>query len=159
MFSSSGQRQSKPSCNEPYLFKVQIYARSILASVIRIDEQNVFSFESSQITSTHSTNTKEPELNFDLSTSDLTPKQKSVLLDFLHKHKDSFATTLSDICRTDRYKHRIDTVPVSDWDWPASAGTFTKRHHRSFKFRVTLTCPPCEKANWWISFCCGLSET
>lgn len=98
----------------PTYSNVQIYARSILASVIRIDEQDVFSFESSQITSTPSTNTKEPELYFDLSTSDLTPKQKSVLLDFLHKHKDSFATTLSDLCRTDGYKHRIDTVPESD---------------------------------------------
>lgn len=42
----------------PTYSNVQIYARSILASVIRIDEQDVFSFESSQITSTPSTNTK-----------------------------------------------------------------------------------------------------
>lgn len=90
---------------------VQVYARSILASVIRIDEQDVFAFESSQISSTPSTNTKEPELNFDLSTSDLTPKQKSVLVDFLYQHKDSFATNLSDLGRTDHYKHRIDTLP------------------------------------------------
>lgn len=90
----------------------QIYARSFLAPVIRIDEQDVFSFESSQISSTPSTNTKEPDLNLDLSTSDLTPQQKSVLLDFLHKHKDSFATTFSDLGRTDRYKHRTISIGI-----------------------------------------------
>ena len=87
---------------------IQLHAREILANVIQIEEPNIFAMETpSYMSSGNNTN----KLNFDLSNSDLTPAQKTILLEILQKHKDSFASDLSELGRTAEYRHKIETIP------------------------------------------------
>ena len=51
----------------------------------------------------------QPCLDFDLSHSDLTEEEKTLLLSFLHKNGNAFAKDVSELGLTDLYKHTIDT--------------------------------------------------
>ena len=54
---------------------------------------------------------EEPNINFDLSKSDLTGVQKEKLAAFLGENKDLFSPSLQNLGRTDLYHHVIETEP------------------------------------------------
>ncbi|KAK3105624.1 hypothetical protein FSP39_002098 [Pinctada imbricata] len=103
----------------PTYSNVRLRKRQVIATVEEIqadeiipltDSESLHSPEISAI-ETGQDETHKNELNFDLSESDLSDKQKENLLEFLHQHKDVFSTDLSQIGKTSLYKHKIDTVP------------------------------------------------
>ncbi|CAG2189189.1 unnamed protein product [Mytilus edulis] len=68
---------------------------------------------------------KEP-INFDFSTSDLSSEQRQKMQTFLASYRDFFATNLSDLGCTNRYKHRIETFRDSR---PVKMGFYNQSPH------------------------------
>ena len=51
----------------------------------------------------------ETEINFDVSSANLSDSEKSELLQFLEKNRDVFSTSLQDLGKTDLFQHTIET--------------------------------------------------
>ena len=110
---------------------IRIKANKKLAkvSLVSTDDLQYLESQNTSVSSLQTNDTNSEELQYDLSESDLTETEKEKLQIFLKKNRSSFATNMSELGKTDLYKHKI--VTVSD-----------ARHVRSAPYRQT---PPAQR--------------
>ena len=92
---------------------VRLKTHQVLAKVEEIDFNNVIPFDDEQTSEVFSleSDTAESKLDFDLSESDLSEQHRLELKRFLLNNRDIFSADLSDLGKTNLYKHKIDTLP------------------------------------------------
>ena len=85
----------------------------VLAKVEEIDFNNVIPFDDEQTSEVFSleSSTAESKLDFNLSESDLSEQHRLELKRFLLNNRDIFSADLSNLGKTNLYKHKIDTLP------------------------------------------------
>ena len=68
------------------------------------------SASTSHTTASRSKRKQKPPIHFNLDESDLSDEQKQTLRNFLSNHRDVFATNLSELGKSNRYSHKIETT-------------------------------------------------
>ena len=76
------------------------------ASINMVKTQN-----NAQMTANTQTEVNTHDIHFDLSKSDLTVQQRTILQQFLSQHRDIFATGYHELGKCNTYMHKIDTDP------------------------------------------------
>ncbi|CAC5404284.1 Transposon Ty3-G Gag-Pol polyprotein,Transposon Ty3-I Gag-Pol polyprotein,Retrovirus-related Pol polyprotein from transposon 297 [Mytilus coruscus] len=91
--------------------KIHILATKVLASVSDIDLNFIHDLDNNEpyVASLQQTNQVKEPINFDFSSYDLNSEQRQKMQTFLSSYRDIFATNLSELGFTNRYKHRIET--------------------------------------------------
>ncbi|CAC5388293.1 unnamed protein product [Mytilus coruscus] len=91
--------------------EIHIPATKVLASVSDIDLNFIHDLDNNEpyVASLQQTNQVKEPIEFDFSSSDLNPEQRQKMQTFLSSYRDIFATNLSELGFTNRYKHRIET--------------------------------------------------
>ncbi|CAC5362075.1 Transposon Ty3-I Gag-Pol polyprotein,Transposon Ty3-G Gag-Pol polyprotein [Mytilus coruscus] len=104
---------SKRNSREIVLLEPEIHipATKVLASVSDIDLNFIHDLDNNEpyVASLQQTNQVKEPINFDFSTSDLNSEQKQKMHTCLGSYRDIFATNLSELGFTNRYKHIIET--------------------------------------------------
>ncbi|CAC5404338.1 unnamed protein product [Mytilus coruscus] len=91
--------------------EIHIPVTKVLASVSDIDLNFIHDLDNNEpyVASLQQTNQVKESINFDFSSSDLNSEQRQKMQTFLASYRDIFATNLSELGFTNRYKHRIET--------------------------------------------------
>ena len=100
---------------------VTLRYRQIVASVVDIQPSEVFALDNEQettcsiasVTPDNQNSSVQDNFKFNLDESVLTEDENAKLLSFLTKHRENFATDLSELGKTSVYKHRIEIKPGS----------------------------------------------
>ena len=59
----------------------------------------------------HTSAPQKDHINFDLSDSDLSSKQKDIMTAFPLQNRDDFATSFNELGQCNKYMHKIETLP------------------------------------------------